>query len=152
MNGKTVIRHWRAALPNVLVGTLSLALLCAQASAALAKQLHVELNRVETMDAGCQTTLVMRNELAWDIADLGVELVLFDRDGVVNQFVLLTSGPLPAGRTRVKAFMFEAVRCEDLERILVNGVTRCAGDPDAAPETCSKSLNVSSRAAVSLEF
>ena len=119
--------------------------------AAPENRLSMELNRVETVDSGCQTTLVMTNDLSQDIADLGIELVLFDTEGIVNQFVLLTSGPLPAGRTRVKAFMLEQVRCEQLQRILVNGVTTCSGG-EVVPETCSRQLSVTSRAPVSFEF
>jgi hypothetical protein len=116
-----------------------------------AGKVAVELNNLEQADKACRVTFVVTNGLAAEIGELALETVLFDRANVVQRFVVLKSGRLPAGRTRVRQFDLPELSCDRIGRILVNDVTECSA-AQMSPAACIAAVAVSSRAKVGLEF
>lgn len=129
--------------------TMSLALLalmmapCAKADDAT---LSLELNAAETVNGACRISLLVENGLQGDIAALGVEAVLFGRDGRVLRLLTLDLEEAPKGRPRLRQFDLPGLDCATVGRMLVNSVAPCTGEGlDAA--TCQRALALRSRVA-----
>jgi len=136
-------------MPN-LVPLLALALLAAPPAAAADPRVLLDVNRLDAAGADCRVTLVERNGTAGDIASLKLDLVVFDKAGVVAKRVAVEAGPLKAGRSSVRNFDFKGVGCADIGRLLLNDVLACdiAGQPAAA---CTEALELTSRAGLPFE-
>ena len=108
----------------------------------------IELNHLEPIpDAGgCRISLVANNGLGTDIADIAIEIVIFDAAGTVGDFVRLDLGGLPMGKTRVRQYDLETGDC-GFSRILVNEVVSCEGD-GLAPDVCLSALATEGRGGV----
>jgi hypothetical protein len=111
------------------------------AAAASAAPVEIELNKLEPRDGGCQAWLVARNmgEAAHD--SLRLDVVLFDRDGVIARRLAVEAGPLPPGKTSVKAFVAEGLACETVGAALLNDVLSCGGG-----EACLDAVRATARA------
>lgn len=123
---------------NLIAAALVVAGVAAAARAEPATE--IELNRLEAHEGGCQASLVARNPGAVAHDSLRLDVVLFDRDGVILKRLAVEAGPLPAAKTMVKGFIAEGVRCEDIGSALLNDVLSCGG---AAP--CLDAVAVSAR-------
>ncbi|SEA90436.1 hypothetical protein [Rubrimonas cliftonensis] len=93
-----------------------------------APPVEIELNKLEAREGGCQAYLVARNLGGLAHESLRLDVVLFDRDGVIARRLAVEAGPLPAEKTMVKAFVAEGVACEAIGSALLNDVLSCGGD------------------------
>src|SRR3546814_1132696 len=86
--------------------------------------------------------LVVKNtgEQAFD--SLKLDLVMFDRGGVVAKRLAVQAGPLPVGKTSLKVFDVEGNACPDIGSILLNDVLECTPAPEA-PGGCLARIAVS---------
>ncbi len=111
---------------RTMVAALALGAAGAAGSAA-AGSVEIELNKLEPRQGGCQAWLVARNggETAHD--SLRLDIVLFDRDGVIARRLAVEAGPLPPGKTAVRAFVAEGLACETVGAALLNDVLACGG-------------------------
>ncbi len=106
--------------------------------------LFVELNSVTALEGSCRVTLLATNALSADIGKLVFETVLLDTNGVVERLTLFDLQDLPRGRPRVRQFDVPGLACDNLGKVLINGVSTCDGD-GLDPSACSKSLELDSR-------
>lgn len=122
----------------------ALLLLC---SPALADEpspgLSLELNTQESSQAGCLLTFMVTNPHPQDIKSAIFETVLLNTDGQVDRLTLFDFGALPANRPRVRQFQLDGLACEDLAKVLINGVNTCdargaQSDLCDSPETSSR--------------
>ena len=104
----------------------------------------MELNKLESSADACRPYLVFANQTDGRIESLGLELVLFDREGFILKRLSVDAGPLAARKTSVKLFEIASVPCEALGRILLNAVTACA-DGSGPRDDCLERINPSSR-------
>ncbi|MFO1185867.1 MAG: hypothetical protein U1E56_13950 [Bauldia sp.] len=111
----------------------------------------VELNTLTQAEAACRITFVAQNTLTVDISELGLEVALFDKEGVFDRSIVLKTGSLPIGKSRVRQFDLPTLSCKSVGRILVNDVTECTGTGLTAA-SCLRVLNVTTRASVPLEL
>lgn len=130
------------------------ALLAAGATPALAedapRSIAIELNGAEANDKACRLSFVVANGLTEAINDLALELVLFDKDGRVDRFVVVRTAKVPAGKSRVRQFDIPAMTCPSIARILVNDVKECVGTGlDAA--RCADAIRVATRSDIKFE-
>lgn len=133
------------------------AMLLAQGAPAISGQqgapalpaLNVELNKLEQVDGSCRSYMVVTNSAAADLQTLTLDLVAFDRDGVIDRRLAADLGPVAAGRTRVRVFDMTGLDCGQVVRVLVNDVLTCAPG-DFADAGCDAALAVSGRGAVEL--
>jgi hypothetical protein len=109
-------------------------------AAASASPVEIELNKLEPREGGCQAWLVARNEGLAAHDSLRLDLVLFDRDGVIARRLAVEAGPLAAEKTVVKAFIAEGLSCETVGSVLLNDVLSCGGDGP-----CLDAVRVSAR-------
>ncbi|WP_422038807.1 hypothetical protein [Roseibium sp.] len=88
--------------------------------------IKLELNRLEPMqDGGCRLSIVAQNGLERPINNLGLEVVFFDADGLIEQFLRLQFSRISAGKTRVLFFDLAGKSCDSLSRLHINDVTNC---------------------------
>jgi hypothetical protein len=144
-------RRWSGALP--LAAALPLAWAApawAQQQQPAADKVAVELNRLAPGAGGanaCQVTMVVRNGTGREFRSLQTDLVTFGPDGVVNGRLLVELGPLPAGKTSLRAFDFPEVACDGIERVLLNEVPACEDAAGGAVEGgCTALVEPASRA------
>lgn len=109
-----------------------------------AKQLAVQLNKLQSIDTACRMTLVMTNKTGVEVESASLELVLFDKDQAVTQLLTVNPGRLPNGKTRVKQFDIEGMACVGIGRVLLNDIKRCDGD-GLSPPICLDAVRPSSR-------
>ena len=107
-------------------------------------KLTVELNRAQTVRAGCRISLVVRNELGGPVESARLELVFFDIKELVDTVTALELGPIRAGKTQVVQFDLTDRKCEDFSRLLVNRPLACKG-AGLADATCLERLALSNR-------
>lgn len=109
--------------------------------------LHLELNRLEQNGAACRATLLVRNGYDASLDETAFELVMFDQAGLISLMTVFDFGLLPAGKTLVRRFDLAQTDCSALTRMLVNGVSRCAGEGvDLA--RCQTDLTTANRAGI----
>lgn len=95
-------------------------------------RLDVELNKLEAVEEGCRAFFVVRNDGDTVFESLDLDVVTFQPDGVVGARFQVELAPLAADKTVVKPFDFADVACEDIDRVLLNGVVACAPPEPAA--------------------
>lgn len=109
--------------------------------------LNLELNGLEPTDGGCRFTFVVENALEANLSRAAFELVLFDKNGLVDRLTIVDFLDLPAGKTKVRQFDFNGTDCAEVGRVLVNDATECAGE-GIAPEACIRKLSTSTTAEI----
>ena len=144
---QTVRQLWTAAaiFPLAVAGPAT----AGEEAVSAAPSISIELNSVETHEAGCRITFMAKNGLPGDAKSLVLETVLFTRAGEVERMTLFDMGALPAGRPRVRQFDVGSLDCADLGRVLINEVATCEGD-GLDPDTCLDVLRFKSRLEVEL--
>jgi hypothetical protein len=147
-------RNRKAGPCKALAGLLVLGALCgfpaasAVAQATDGETVTIELNKLEPQGEACRAYLVVKNtgEQAFD--SLKLDLVMFDKGGVVAKRLAVQAAPLPVGKTSLKVFDVEGHGCADIGSILLNDVLDCTPAPEA-PGGCLARIAVSARGEVS---
>jgi hypothetical protein len=109
--------------------------------ATAAEPIRVELNAATPAQGQCRLSFVIENKANDALTSLKLDLVLFDRDGVIARRLIAEMGPLRAAKTVVKTFEVEDA-CNALGAFLIKDVAGCA--PDAA-NACLERLTPTSR-------
>lgn len=93
-----------------------------------ARGVAIELNKLEPNGGACRAYLVVKNAAA-AFESLKLDLVMFDRDGVVAKRLAVQAAPLPVGKTSLKVFDIAGHDCAGIGSILLNDVLECAPAP-----------------------
>lgn len=131
------------------------ALFCALPFAAQAQStqdtlgLMIELNAVENVEGACRLTFLVENETATAIDTANYQVVIFDASGVFERLTLFGFRDLPAQRPRVRQFDVRGLSCENLGRVLINGLSGCIVE-GAESEICDETPTLNSRTEVEL--
>ncbi|WP_120631447.1 hypothetical protein [Ruegeria sp. EL01] len=104
----------------------------------------IELSAAEARGQNCLLSFVAENTHDADISGVVYETVLFGNTGEVSLLTLLDFEELPAGRPRVRQFQFNDMACDQISRILINGVQECEIQTDAK-DACMNELTLKSR-------
>ena len=110
-----------------------------------------ELNNARQTGKGCRLSFVVQNGMPAAIEALALEIVLFNKEGLVDQFLKLKAGALPMGKTRVKQFVLKGKDCGGLSKILINEIAECKGEK-LSPTACMSALSISSRTPIKLKL
>lgn len=108
-----------------------------------ATPIGVELNKLETIDAGCRIYIVVDNKSDTEFKTLKLDLVLFRTDGIVDQRFFVDLAPLRKQKRIVKLFELSKVACDDIGSFLVNDVVECRSETETI-DNCLARLSVSS--------
>lgn len=109
----------------------------------------VELNKLESVGAGCRAYLVIDNPTEAVFSTFKLDLIMFATDGVIARRNALELGPLRAQKKTVKTFDLDQPPCEGIGSVLVNDVIECSVDGTAASD-CLDRLTATSRTQVQL--
>lgn len=123
----------------------------AQADEALDGQIQIELNAADQNGAACRVSFLFKNTLDRPIADLALELVLFDTDGRVMSMLTANAGAFPIGKSRLRQFDLRDRACDTVGRILLNDVTRCEAD-GLTPQKCTTAARPTSRTTIPFTY
>lgn len=119
----------------------------ASAQEAGAASLSIELNSLQPAQGGCRLSFVAASTLEADVEKVAYEMVLFDRDGLIERITVYDFRDVPAGKTRVRQFDLPDVDCSAISKVLVNDAKSCAG-PDLDPAACMRQLKTVTRSDV----
>jgi hypothetical protein len=145
-----MIRNCKQTLRRLLGGLLPLGLLAgllaapALAQTAGGETVSIELNKLEPQENACRAYLVVKNSGEQAIESLKLDLVMFDKGGIVAKRLAVQAAPLPVGKTSLKVFDVEGHQCPDIGSILLNDVLECTPAPEA-PGGCLARIAVSGR-------
>ena len=144
MNGRATsgarTRPLAACMAALALGAVPLPALAADAP------VLVELNRLEERGADCRAYLVLDNRGKTPFEAFKLDLVVFDKGGVIARRLALDVGPMRAEKKGVKVFDLAGIGCGDVTSILVNDVIECGGQG----RDCVALMEVASRGAVKL--
>ncbi|MDQ0391581.1 hypothetical protein [Labrys monachus] len=114
---------------------------------AMAGDLSLDLNKLESRNGSCRVTMVVVNGRPAAADALRADLVMFGQDGVVAKRLAVDLGPVPAGKTIVRAFDIAGLDCQGIGSILLNDLPAChfAGEAEGPPR-CLDTLAVESKA------
>ncbi|WP_269582305.1 hypothetical protein [Roseibium sp. Sym1] len=130
-----------------LIAGLVFAVACATTAQAqeVTGQISLELNQLQsTADGGCRLSIIATNGLERPVEQLSLEMVAFDKDGLVDQFLGLKFSRISAGKTKILQFALAGKSCNSISRLHVNNVTNCV--PASITDVyCPDLLNLSNR-------
>lgn len=104
-----------------------------------APKLALELNALQSAEAGCRVTFLATNDLGNQLDQASIEMALFDKQGAIERIVTLDFKGLAPGKTKVLQFQLGGLECDKLGRVLVNDITACTG-ADLAADACLTGL------------
>lgn len=108
-----------------------------------AAAISLELNKLEPSDKGCRAYVVVSNPSATTYDAYKLDLVMFQKDGVIGRRFALDLAPLRPSKRSVKLFELDGTKCEDIGSFLVNDVMECRAD-GAAANDCLARMKVNS--------
>jgi hypothetical protein len=109
----------------------------------------IELNRLEDQGGNCRAYLVITNPGSAEFSGFALDLVVFDRGGMIMRRLAVDVAPLRPTKTSVKVFDISETACGAIGSILVNDVIHCR-DKSGDVAGCVERLSTSSKLAVSL--
>lgn len=127
-----------------VAGALGLAAATVAAPAAAQSPVAIELNKVEQLEAACRAYLLFENGQDSGFEEFRLDLVLFDAEGVIARRIAVEAAPLRASRSVVKLFDLADLRCEDIDRVLLNDIAPCS-DGSGALQDCVDRVTLRSR-------
>ena len=103
----------------------------------------LELNKIEKSDKGCRAYVVVTNPTATAYDAFKLDLVMFQKDGIVGRRFALDLSPVRPDKRSVKLFDLDGAQCEEIGSFLINDVMDCR--TSAGPSTdCLSRLKVKS--------
>ena len=85
----------------------------------------LELNKLEKSDKGCRAYVVVTNPTKTSYDAFKLDLVMFQKDGVVERRFALDLSPVRPDKRSVKLFDLDGARCEEIGSFLINDVMDC---------------------------
>jgi len=134
----------------LLAGLMSFACAVTGLAQEVTGKISLELNHVQpTQDGGCRLSIIATNGLERPMDQLGLEMVAFNTDGLVDQFLRLDFSRISAGKTKVLQFDLAGKSCDSLSRLHINDVLNCV-PPSITGVYCPDLLDLKNR--TSIEF
>ena len=117
---------------------------------AAADGLVLELNKVEETEGGCQTFFLIDNRSGHVFDGFRLDLVLFDREGVIAGRLGVDLAPVRRDKRTVSTYVLPGTPCDEIGSILVNDIPVCEARGGGAVD-CVDMLEVSGRDSIPLE-
>lgn len=103
----------------------------------------LELNKIEKSDKGCRAYVVVTNPTKTSYDAFKLDLVMFQKDGVVGRRFALELSPMRPEKRSVKLFDLDGAQCEEIGSFLINDVIDCRTSTGTATD-CLARLKVKS--------
>jgi hypothetical protein len=130
----------------IMVAVSGLAACLAGAAAAQeGGALGVELNKLESIEGGCRSYFLFRNETGRAMSAFELSVAVLGTDGVIDQLLTIDAAPLPAARTTLKIFEIPDTACASIGEILLHDIPACTAE-DGEPADCFSLIALSSLA------
>lgn len=110
-------------------------------------RLHVDLNKVETVDEGCRSFFLFRNDTDMTLTGFEMSLAVLDQGGVISRLLTINAAPLPARRTTLKLFDIPDMDCDSIGEVILHDIATCEAEAGAEP-ACFNLLALSSRSGI----
>lgn len=88
-------------------------------------KLTIDLNKLDTIADSCRITLVFANQSKHHYQTFHMDLAFFNQDEILEQRITVDAGPIRQKKTSIKEFEISALKCERIERILLNNIPNC---------------------------
>ena len=111
--------------------------------------LSIELNTTKPLKDACQLMMVIENRSGIPFNKFTVELILFDKTGVITRQVNAAIGRLRPIKIHFVSFPIKDMNCDDLGHVLLNEVTECEYESEAKFD-CTEVVAVKHRGTVPL--
>ena len=111
-----------------------------------AASISIELNKLEQTSGACHAYFVVENETPHRVAELQIDVFVFDNEGLILRRIALTFQDIRANRTKVVIFDLADVACGDIGRLLVNEIITCTDEKGGALQGCGDLLTTRARA------
>jgi hypothetical protein len=123
--------------------------LCGALAAPAPAAVAIELNRFDDQNGSCRVSFVIANPGADSYSGFKLDLVVFDRGGMIARRLAADVAPLREQKTSVKVFDISGTPCAEIGSILVNDILDCRGTAGPVGD-CVGRITVSSKLSVSL--
>lgn len=87
--------------------------------------INIQLNKLAQTGNACRAYLVSQNQTETAFDSLKLDLVMFDKKGIVAKRLAVQIGPMPAGKTSLKVFDISGLKCANIGQLLLNDVLEC---------------------------
>ncbi|MEM1046345.1 MAG: hypothetical protein AAGL24_09345 [Pseudomonadota bacterium] len=104
----------------------------------------LELNNARDAEGGCRVSFIAVNGTGIVLDKTAYEVVVFDAEGLVSQFLILEFGHLPANKTKVVQFDLAELSCASISRLLINDAAECVSN-EAPSTVCLDALSTTAR-------
>lgn len=111
--------------------------------------IELQLNNAVNHDGVCRLSFMIRNSLPVAIKDAALEIVLLDKKGLAQDFMMLRTSQLSKGKRRIRQFDLPGVDCAELGEVLINDVAECQGE-GLTNASCLAALTTSSKTTIKL--
>jgi len=108
------------------------------------RQITLELNSAKQAGNGCRVSFIAFNGTGVVLEKTSYEMVVFDAEGLVAQFLILEFGRLPANKTKVVQFDLAEQSCDSISRLLINDVAECVSNQETST-VCLDALKTNAR-------
>lgn len=135
----------RSFLFLILVSVFSLTHLTLVQAQDVSGKISLELNKLQPIDGGgCRLSIIATNGLERPMDQLTLDMVFFDKEGLVDRFLALKFSRISAGKTKILQFALAEKSCDSISRLHVNNVSNCV--PASIKDVyCSDLLQLSNR-------
>lgn len=138
----------RFSVRNIVIGLLFAAIAAPVHAQELSGKIGLELNHVQpTQDGGCRLSVIATNGLERPMNQLGLEMVAFNSEGLVDQFLRLDFSRISAGKTKVLQFDLAGKACDSISRLHINDVLNCV-PPSITDVYCPDLLELKNRTSI----
>ncbi|MCA8927246.1 MAG: hypothetical protein KDC18_04200 [Alphaproteobacteria bacterium] len=108
--------------------------------------IKIELNSIAVRNDVCQVFIRVGNQSDIAYSAFKIDLAFFDKDGIINDRVLVDLAPLRAHKTSIHVFDMPDLDCGTVGEVLLNDITECQAEaPAETPADCFGAVTLSSR-------
>lgn len=107
-------------------------------------RIGIELNKLEPVETGCRSYIVVRNPAEQTFTAFNMEVLVFDTDGVIQNRIAMDLAPIRPNKTSVLIISLSGIQCDRIGEVLVNSFLDCERGDERLGD-CLARIDLSSR-------
>lgn len=108
-------------------------------------RIGIELNKLEPVETGCRSYIVVRNPADQTFTAFNMEVLVFDTDGVIQNRIAMDLAPIQPNKTSVLIINLAGIQCDRISEVLVNSFLDCERSDERLGD-CLARVDLSSKA------
>lgn len=112
-------------------------------------RIGIELNKLEPVETGCRSYIVVRNPGEQSYTAFNMEVLVFDTDGVIQNRIAMDLAPVQPRKTSVLIINLAGIQCEKIGEVLVNSFLDCENGEQRFGD-CLARIDLSTKASARL--